>query len=409
MFSAFLNRNNITSDLLSDKYVIGKYNAISTNDVFVLMLASVSFFIHPFFVLISASLLQVYVRIKPTFFLPVFCISLALYWSLRKIGVEWEGGFDDAVGYIESFQAMKDDTIATLIQKYFGFPAGNELGYNILVYFVRLVTSNERIFLFVIYFSMLALISIGSVRVSNRYYLIIISLIFFGIGGFVEQAALHLFRATLASLVLLVAISIYEQWKKLAWCLLVTACLIHTAVVPLIVFFILINNLKFLSRNIALIIFSLLVVLSLKYTTSSSDSFLREASRASYINADTGGVSSEVVTLSMIISMFLILSRYSNERIYKFSFFVTCLLFFLYLFLPEYTFIAGRYLYIIQLFAALLFFKVVMKIKFKWLICSVLILLFVKKMTVLNNSDFIKGVFDNFSSIFSAPFFILVN
>lgn len=387
----------------------GKENrSITTTDGLTLLFASLAFFIQPFYVLIFATVLQLYIRIKPVFFLPMFCLSCALYWAGRNIGVTWDGGFDDAVGYVEIFQAMKDDTIVTLLQKYFATPAGNEIGYSTFVYLISLFTDNERIFLFAIYFSMLVLLAFGAVRISSRYYLFIIALVFFGIGGFVEQAALHLFRATLASLLLLVAISMYEMDRGRARFLLLISCLFHTAVIPLVGFYIILVHAKYLRSNLALIIFSLIVVIALKFIGTLIETILLDSSRISYINTDNI-LAAEVFTLFAIMVLYVFSNRSEIGVIYKFSFFVTCLLFFFYLLLPQYTFIAGRYLYMVQLFTSLLLFKTIMKIKFNPIICSILVVLFLRKMMTLNNSEFISGAFDNFSGVFSAPFFVLIN
>ncbi len=381
---------------------------ITPTDGLTFLLASLSFFIQPFYVLILATVLQVYVRIRPLFFLPIFCLSCALCWGGRNIGVTWDGGFDDAGGYIEIFQAMKDDTILTLLYKYFATPAGHEIGYSIYVYIISLFSDNERVFLFVIYFSMLALLGFSTVYISRRYYLIIITLVFFGIGGFVEQAALHLFRATLASLIMLVAISMYDMERRRARFLLLISCLFHTAVTPLVGFYIIITHSKYLRSNLALIIFSLLVVIALKFLGALIESILLDSSRISYINIDNA-VATEVVTLFAIMVMYVFSNRVESGGIFKFSFFATSLLFFFYLLLPQYAFIAGRYLYMIQIFTSLLLFKTVLKIKFKLIICSILVLLFMRKMMALNSSEFISGAFDNFGSVFSAPFFVLIN
>jgi hypothetical protein len=396
---------------LSKDYTFRDYTRFTANDILALMLSVGAFFINPFYVLISVTMLQVYVKIRAIFFLPLFCVSLALHWSLRKIGVEWEGGFDDVVWYIESFRAINVDTIFTLFQKYFESPGGNELVYNVFVYCIRLTTSNERVFLFATYFLMLILLSIGAVHVSKRYYLIIISLVFFGLGGFVEQAALHLLRATLAALTLFVAIAIYDRRSRTAWALLLTAPMVHTAVVPLVIFYIIINNSNYLSRLLPLIFFSLFIAVGIRYAAQSLNSILLASSKALYLNAGSiSGTASELISLLGIIVTYIIINSSGNKSILKFPFFITCLLFFIYLFLPEYSFIAGRYFYVIQLFTALLLFKIVMSIKLKsnWMLCAILLVLFTKKMIALSNSEFINGAFDNFSNLFSAPFFVFL-
>lgn len=393
---------------LTDSHLTRLSSATYANTI-LFLLSLCTLFIHPFYILILAAMLQLVVNVRAIYFLPVFCFSLALYWASRNIGIEWDGGADDVTAYIEGFHEMKGESLTGILHKYLEVPAGNEIAYNVLVYCISLFTDNERIFLFVIYSLILVLLAVGSYTISRRYYLLIITMVFFGIGGFVEQAALHLLRATLASLVLFVAVAKYDKQRKVGLFLLVVASLVHTAALPLAVFFLSIRHFRYLKGFVSLVLLSLLIIFAIKYIAGTSFSIIADTSREAYIKSDNT-VASETKTLLVCLILFGIFGRRSiDNSIFKYSFFVTSLLFFLYLILPEYTFIAGRYLYIVQLFTAMLLFKAVINMKFKWVICGLVLFFFMRKMGALSNSQFINGAFNDFLNPLSGPFFILIN
>lgn len=366
-----------------------------------LVLALMAFFIQPFYILILVSILQIYINFKPAYFLPVFSAALALYWSNRHIGVAWDGGFDDAVGYVETFLLMHKGDIGILFANFFSQPAGNEIAYSFFVYTIRFFTSEQQVFLFFVYFTMLSLLSVATININRRYCLVIVSVIFFGVGGFVEQAALHLFRATLASLILLVALSLYEKKRKQSYWLMIISCLVHVAVIPLVFLFLVTQYVKAIKNRLILLVVCFLIVFFLKYLAGFIDISLIDAARAAYINEDAVVSYSEPFLLGGILLIHYLLHKNAMHSIYLYSFFITGMLFFVYITMKEYTFIAGRYLYLIQLFAGLLVFQIIMKVSIKPIICFLLVTLFIRKMIVLNNSDFIKGAFDNFSDFFS--------
>lgn len=408
MMSTELYRGENSRSPLSDDHLM-RLPFASYDNTCTFFLSLCSLFIHPFYILILAALLQLVVNVKALYFLPVFCFSLALYWASRNIGIEWDGGADDVTAYIEGFHEMKVETLTGILQKYIEVPAGNEIAYNFLVYCISLFTTNDRVFLFIIYILILVLLAVGSYTVSRRYYLLVITMVFFGIGGFVEQAALHLLRATLASLVLFVAVAKYDRQRKAGLLLLLLASLIHTAAFPLALFFLLIHHFEYFKGLLSLVLLSLVVILTIKYIAGTSLSFIADISREAYIKSDNT-VASETKTLLISLILFCLFARRSiDNSMFKYSFFVTSLLFFLYQIMPEYTFIAGRYLYIIQLFSAMLLFSAVINMKFKWFISGLVLFFFVRKMEALSNSQFINGAFNDFLNPLTGPFFILIS
>lgn len=392
----------------SESFIIGdaqKKLIYSYSNSIILVLSILAFFIQPFYILMITTLLQVYIRIKAIYFLPIFCIALAFFWSGRHIGVTWEGGYDDAVGYIDMFLNIQKHEVSVLFTNFLNQPAGNEIGYNLFVYLIGVFTNNQRLFLFLIYFTMLTFLSLASINISRRYYLLIIFLIFFGIGGFVEQAALHLFRATLAALILFFSVPLFVKNKKLSYFFMLLSCLVHFAAIPLVLFFLFTSFFK--KNNLILLSFAFCFILLLQYLLGFLDMSLIDPARAMYIRDEESVSYSQAYLLGAILLVYLfVIGRFGNE-VYRYSFFVTGLLFFLYILMKDYVFIAGRYLYLIQLFASLLLFQVITSFRLKHLISTILIVLFIRKMRVLDNSDFIIGAFDNYISFFSPLFSII--
>lgn len=386
---------NIINDI-----VIKNSTSQATNGIF-LILAVLAFFIQPFYILIFVTILQLYINFKSVYFLPIFCAALALYWSNRHIGISWNGGVDDAIGYIESFVNMKKDDIIIIFLNFINQPAGNEIGYSLFVYLIRFFTSNENIFLFFVYFTMLSLLSLAALKINGRYNLLIISVIFFGVGGFVEQAALHLFRATLASLVLFYAVSFFQYNKKKTYILMFLSCIIHVAAIPLVLIYFIIKKIRSNEKLSVLFLYCFLFVLFFRFIISFIDLKLIDATRALYLNADSNGTYSEQILLGIILFISYKCFNKANPLLFRYSYAITAILFFIYVLLPEYTFIAGRYLYLIQLFTGILMFHIIMKIRVKSIICTLLLVLFIRKMNVLNNSEFIIASFDKFLNIFS--------
>ena len=369
---------------------------------FILVLSILTFFIQPFYILIIATLIQLYIRINAVYFLPIFSIALAFFWSGRHIGVAWEGGYDDAVAYVDMFLTIRKYKLSELFINFLNQPAGNEVGYNLFVYLIGLFTNNQRLFLFLIYFTMLIFLSLASMNVSRRNSLLIISLIFFGFGAFVEQAALHLFRATLAGLILFFAASLFFKNKKASYFFMLLSSLVHFAAVPLVLLFLITAYFK--KSNILLLLFSFCSILLIRYYLGFLDLSLIDPTRAMYIRDEEGISYSQVFLLGAILVSYLFLTTKFDNDLYRYSFFVTGLLFFLYVIMKNYVFIAGRYLYIIQLFSSLLLFQIIKKFRYKHLISCILIVLFIRKMSVLDNSDFIKGAFENYIGFFSPLF-----
>lgn len=379
---------------------------LSNGDVISLLTSFLFFFIQPYYVILIFACLQLFIRINPLFFFPLFCFSTALYWSKRNIGIEWDTGFDDAVYYIDSFKAMQFESLNSLLKIYISEPfAGHDIFYNYIVYIISLFTSDERVFLFFIYFLMLSLISIASYSFSKKKYIILITLIFFGLGSFVEQSALHLFRATISSLFLFVGILRYENNPKSSLILILSSPLFHIAITPFVMLFFIINFFKNSLNSFYIILSSLTLIILIKLFSDNFLSIIYNLNRLVYVDSSYE-FQSESLTLLMLIILVLFIGNIDKNYILKYSFFIIVLLFLIFLILPEYTFISGRYLAMLLVFNSLLLFHCISFINNKILKSLILIFLFSRKMIVLSNSEFIYEAFNDFSKFYSPHFFI---
>ena len=109
-------------------------NVFLSGNYFLLFLAFLSFIFHPYITLLIAAIVQVFIKIKPYIFIPVYSLALAFYWSMRKIGVSWSTGKDDIPNYISLFLETKNESLLDLFYIFIENPFGREIGFSILNY-----------------------------------------------------------------------------------------------------------------------------------------------------------------------------------------------------------------------------------------------------------------------------------
>lgn len=403
--------------LLTDSNHFSEKKEILTGDftqaeLLVFILSCLSFFIHPYFVLITAAIVQVYARIRPISFLPIFLFSLALYWSLRVYGFTWSTGVDDAGGYFQLFYDMHYKSLSDLFQDYLNLSPASELGYSFFVYVLRLFTSNDRVFLFSIYLLMLVLLAYGSIQLSRRYYLVIIVLLFMGFGMFLTHNAMHYFRSTLAYLMIFVGISIFESNRKRGYFFLVLSALFHNSAIPLILMIFLTEKLKFVTSYTKLFIYSIFIIFLIFllgiFMPGDIYLFLLNISRENYIS-DSSELVISFKTLFTIVVLFLfvIIEKEKDRYPFKIFWFMTMFITLFFVFMQEYKVITGRYLTISEIFFSVLFFQLLMKIRSKGIIATILLFIFIRKFFILSVSEYYQLAFPDFSNFFSSLFFKL--
>ena len=167
-----MNTSNKIIENKSTKILNLSQNLVLLGNYFLLIIAFLSFIFHPFITLLIAAIVQVFIKIKPYIFIPIYSLALAFYWTMRKIGISWSTGKDDIPAYISLFLETQNQSFLDLFNAFIENPFGNEIGFLILNYVIGIITSNELIFLFIIYYLILSLLFLCSIKVSKRYFLI---------------------------------------------------------------------------------------------------------------------------------------------------------------------------------------------------------------------------------------------
>ena len=379
------NKRIKISNLSQNVFLLGNY--------FLLIIAFLSFIFHPYITLLIAAIVQVFIKIKPYIFIPIYSLALAFYWTMRKIGISWSTGKDDIPAYISLFLETKNESFLDLFHIFIENPFGYEIGFLILNYIIGIITSNELIYLFIIYYLILSLLFLCSIKVSKRYFLIYIFLVFFGLGGFAEQGALHLIRSSIAALILFYGLLINDQNNKLSLFFIILSGFVHLAVLPIALFSIFFIKSKFFSNWFVIIFSSLLFAAFVSYFISIFDLEFLE-NRLLYIRDESFELVN-IIQIFLIVAISLILNYKEENKIFLFSIWIVLFINLLFLFLPSFQFIINRYLFIITFFIAFLLYKIIIKIKYKPILILVLLALFIRKFNVINKSEFIQEAFYN--------------
>ena len=388
-----MNTSNKIIENKSTKILNLSQNLVLLGNYFLLIIAFLSFIFHPFITLLIAAIVQVFIKIKPYIFIPIYSLALAFYWTMRKIGISWSSGKDDIPAYISLFLETQNQSFLDLFNAFIENPFGNEIGFLILNYVIGIITSNELIFLFIIYYLILSLLFLCSIKVSKRYFLIYFFLVLFGLGGFAEQGALHLIRSSIAALILFYGLLINEENNKLSIFFIILSGFVHLSVLPIAFFSIFFIKSKFFSNWFVILVSTFLFAAFVSYLISIIDLDFLE-SRLLYVQEGSFELVN-IIQIFLIVAISLILNYKDKNKIFLFSIWIVLFINLMFLFLPSFQYILNRYLFIITFFIAFLFYKIIIKIKYKPIFILVLLALFIRKFNVLNNSEFIQEAFYN--------------
>ena len=375
-------------------------NVFLSGNYFLLIVAFLSFIFHPYITLLIAAVVQVFIKIKSYIFIPIYSLALVFYWSMRKIGISWSTGKDDIPAYISYFLETRNQSFLDLFNAFIETPFGREIGFSILNYLIGIITSNEFIYLFIIYLLILSLLFCCSVKVSKRYFLIYFFLVFFGLGGFAQQGGLHLIRSSIAALIFFYGLLINDENNKLSLFFIIFSGLVHLAILPIALFSVFFIKSKFFSNWFVIIISSFLTAAFVSYLVSIYDLEFLE-SRLLYIQ-DGSFELVNIIQIFLILAISLILNYKDKNKIFLFSIWIILFVNLMFVFLPSFSFILNRYLFILSFFIAFLLFKIIIKIKYKPILVLILLALFIRKFNVLSKSEFIENAFYNdFSNLIS--------
>ena len=362
-----------------------------------LILGGSSLVIHPYLALFVASIVQIYRKFSSFLFFSVFIPSISMFWAGRNICFEYATGLDDACHYSETFRRVNEIGITNLFD--IGLPDffGNEPGFMLIHHVVWVFSDNFKAFLFLIHVLTLGLLAFGYSKIEKRSAVIMLGLIFFGLGNFAEQAGLHLLKSTLAGAFLFAAIAVYSGNKKLCFALLIISIFIHFSVIPLVsIFFLILIYLKLKKRTYKSIFIIIIFVIGGFLLRIIPFSFLE--SRYMYIDINRNIYISTFNLLSILSLFFL---NFKTNTVILYGITITLILTFVDIVSPEHSFVTGRYFAVIQPFVSvLLFFLIQVLVKGKLLFSIVITLLATNKLHMLYDSSFIKEAFPDFMNLF---------
>jgi len=385
-----------------DSDVHSKANASFNSPAISFFLVILAFFIHPYFLIIIAAGIQLYVRVNARGFFSICSLSLAIFWSSRNLFVG-----DDVVGYVMDFNSMQLASISSLAKVFFVNPSGNELLYRLYVYFISIFTSDEKIFIFIMYFTIAALTSVLCVLVTRRYSIVMMALLFFGIGGFIDQAALHLWRSTLGGLLFIISAVLYSKNRPMAILLLLCSILVHISLVIFIPFLIYINYFKSRRKVFISVILSLILTIVIAYYLGFFNS-LSQGRLSVYFIASGSSIDLISIYICVVILIYIFLNKSNIENLPATSIMTLSFMAWCGVLYPNASMFYGRYFYSLLPFITLLSLDIVMRVKYKPVIFFILFILFIMKIAAFQNSVFYKEGFGDVSFFFSGPFSMLL-
>lgn len=397
--------SNLNTYVIEKTYI--KTKVPSDDYAITFFLVVLAFFIHPYILTIIAAVFQLWFKIKLRFFLPVYAISFAVFWASRNYVVLG----DDAIEYINQFQMMHYNDITLLVRNYISAPSGNELLYTLYVYTISIFTSDERVFGFFIYLLIASLISVAAVLIHRRYYMVVIAVSFFGIGSFAGLEVFHLWRSLIASLLFVISVMYYSKNRRVAVLIMLSACLVHLIVILMAFLFLIVQINKYTKNKYILpvtsFLFFLAFVIFVTYFVSYIDIFAAKDVAGKYLNSDINDLGSLIKT-QIVLLLYYLLNR--NKLDYRSSYIIFCLFFILLLLFlfPVAIVFTGRFYQAYSVFVALMFFEIIMSIKNKYLIMSVLVTLFVLKFYALGHDQMIQQSFADFNNLSSGILFMIL-
>lgn len=399
----------INLNTTTPRYFVTAANASSISLVISFFLVGLAFFIHPYILTIIAAVFQLWFTIKPRLFLPVYSISLAAFWGSRNYGIWYEGFGDDAIAYMNQFHDMRYENIASLAENFIMVPSGNELLYKLYVYTISIFTSDEKVFSFFIYLSIALLLSAAAVLVNRRYYMVMIAVLFFGVGSFAGLEIFHLWRSAIASLLLLIAVTYYSENRRVSVSLMLGACLVHLVAVLLTLLFLVFQLNKYMRNKYIMPALIFLFFFAFYYFIQFYGFYLILFSGKDVLVyfAGTDAVPYTAwIKILIVLLLFYLLKR--NKLDYMSSFMIAgqSIVILSYMIFPG-VFFTGRFYQAFIVFTALMLFEIIMSIRNKYLVSSVLVVLFALKFNVLSSSLFMQQAYADFSNIFSGILFIL--
>ena len=359
------------------------------NYLFSIILGVLALFVNPILWVLVATIVQLYTPFSKLIVLPLFVISFANFYSSRKIGIPLPNGGDgdDVTRYLDYFHNMELETVRSLINQFIEMPSGNEFLFHFLLFIARQLTENQDTFLFAFYFTAGTLLAIASILIDRKYFILPIAIIFFGIGGFLDQSIIHIWRSTIAALVALIGLKLYIYKPKLGIMIFLSSIFIHLALI--IFFLIFVFTIIFLRKvdKLLLIISGIAIALvGILFFSQFSNQIYYDLQREIYLN--------DAFKIFLITTIFLYLKKntFVDEKLVVV---MGVAISFIYIFFPAWSFVASRLYLIEQIILCILIYGIIKPIIYsrRYVVVILIIALFSYKLYSLNNSYLIKDLF----------------
>jgi hypothetical protein len=351
--------------------------------------------LNPYYLIFLTSIVNIFIKIENRF-LPFFiALGLSLFWSSRPIGGIWEGGSDDVAGYIEIFKNISNSQILSIINELLINPKGNEPLFIVYNLIISAITMDEKIFVWITYLIIASLTIAAAIILSRRYYLLALSILLFGVGGYAEQSVLHLWRSTISSLLFFIGAAMcvnkYSHYKIL----LGSSCIFHIAALPANLLLFIFSKVE-KNTNLALpILIAIISAVGLIYIFLYLDTTLLQA----YFSGEDANLIASLGLL--LISILNLINSKDNSNIMdRMPAFIAlsaliCLLAF-----PTTGSFIGRITTFYILFFNRILFKLVLSISSNYIIALVVTALFIRKIIAFNSSESLNSLYPGFFRIF---------
>jgi hypothetical protein len=350
---------------------------------------------NPYYLIFVISILNIFKKIESRIVPFSIALGLSIFWSSRPIGGTWENGGDDVVGYIEIFKNISNSQIFSLFNEALINPKGNEPLFILLNILISTATLNEIFFVWITYLIIAFLTIIAARIISRRYYLLALSILLFGVGGYGEQSVLHLWRSTISSLLFFIGAAMYANKYFPYKIFLASSLLFHIAAVPANILLLIFSKFKKNKILVYSILISVIFAISLIYIFLFFDQKLFNA----YFSSEDTNLTSSLVLL--FISLFnLINSKDHSNMMDRMPTLIALATLICLLTFPTSGSFVGRITTFYILFFNRILFKIILSIPSRYIIAIVVTTLFFRKITAFNTSESLSSLFPGFFRIF---------
>lgn len=172
-------------------------------------------FFNPFLALFALAILSLHHRIPAVVFIISASLSLALFFYLRKYGIEmYPGSTDDIPQYISMYQSNSGLTFAEVLTRFVDTPNGGEPLWHLPWWMlINIFDASDETFVFLHYLMIFITLFLALAAISKRY-LIPLALVYFFLTPISMDSIVHIWRQQLAFSMFLAGAGLFSHAKK---------------------------------------------------------------------------------------------------------------------------------------------------------------------------------------------------